>query len=55
MIKILNFFIFFSAFKQCFDYIVYNLETEGEKNNIESLLSFYSTYTTLDMGTLPKE
>ena len=51
MIKILNFFIFFSAFKQCFDYIVYNLEIEGEKNNIESLLSFYSTYTTLDMGT----
>ena len=51
MIKILNFFIFFSVFKQCLDYIVYNLETEGEKNSIESLLSFYSTYTTLDMGT----
>ena len=51
MIKILNFFIFFSVFKQCLDYIVYNLETEGEKNSIESLLSFFSTYTTLDMGT----
>jgi hypothetical protein len=51
MIKILNFFIFFSVFKQCLDYIVYNLETEGEKNIIESLLSFFSTYTTLDMGT----
>ena len=54
MFKILNFFIF-SIFKLCLNYIIYNLETYGEKNIIESLLSFDSTYTTLDMGTPPQK
>ena len=32
-------------------YLFYELKTSGNKNNIESLLSFNSTYTNLQLGT----
>ena len=53
---IFNFSLFIILFKEFFNYIVYPLKTLDENHkNFESLLSFNSTYTVLQMGTPPKE
>ena len=53
---IFNFSLFLLLFKEFLNYIVYPLKTLDENNkNFESLLSFNSTYTVLQMGTPPKE
>ena len=45
-----------SLFNQIFSYIVYPLKTLNDNEKaFESLLSFNSTYTVLEMGTPPKE
>lgn len=47
---------YFLLFKQFKSYVVYPLRTLDEgNNNIESLLSFNSTYTILEIGTPPKK
>ena len=54
---IILFFSFFNFFLKGFDcYVVYPLKTleEGD-NKIESLLSFNSTYTVLEIGTPPQK
>ena len=49
-------FLFFIYFKRLKGYVVYNLKTlEEGTNNIESLLSFNSTYTILEIGTPPQQ
>jgi len=54
IIFIFSFFIL--LFKEYLNYIVYPLRTLDEDNkNFESLLSFNSTYTILQMGTPPKD
>ena len=53
---LLIFCLFISLFNQFLNYIVYPIKTLEENNkNFESLLSFNSTYTILEMGTPPKE
>ena len=48
-------FIFLYLTKYYLSYIVYPLKTYEEFNKIENLLSFNSTYTTLEMGTPPQK
>ena len=48
-------YIFFYLYKIYNNYIVYPLKIYNEYNNIEDLLSFDSTYTTLEMGTPPQK
>ena len=49
------FYIFFYIFKQCLNYIVYPLKVFDKFDRIENLLSFDSTYTTLEVGTPPQK
>ena len=53
---ILLIFLFIICLKQLKTYVVYPLKTlEEGSNNIESLLSFNSTYTILEIGTPPQQ
>ena len=46
---------FINKFKPSLLYLFYELKTLEEKNTIESLLSFNSTYTLLEIGTPPQK
>ena len=48
-------YIFFYIFKQSLNYVIYPLKVFDEFNRIENLLSFDSTYTTLEVGTPPQK
>ena len=52
---ILFFSLFIIFLKEFHCYIVYTLNTLEGKTNIESLLSFNSTYTVLEIGTPPQK
>jgi len=47
--------IFIAQFNYCSLYLYYELKNSQEKNKIESLLSFNSTYTNLEIGSPPQK
>ena len=54
--NIFNIYIFFFyLFQKYLNYIVYPVKSYDKLDKIENLLSFNSTYTTLDMGTPPQK
>ena len=54
-IFMLNLIFFINQFTFSLPYLFYELKTLEEKNTIESLLSFNSTYTDLEIGTPPQK
>ena len=53
--NIFNIYTFFLyLIQKCLNYIVYPVKSYDEFNKIENLLSFNSTYTTLNVGTPPQ-
>ena len=48
-------YIFFYLIKKSLNYVVYPLKTFDQLDSIEKLLSFDSTYTTLEIGTPPQK
>ena len=54
-IFLLNIFLVFLLISYTSQYLFYELKTIGEKNTIESLLSFNSTYTNLEIGSPPQK
>ena len=46
---------FINQFNLSLLYLFYELKTLEEKNTIESILSFNSTYTVLEIGTPPQK
>lgn len=53
--KINFYFLFFYLIKQYLNYLVFPLEVSEKFDKIENLLSFNSTYSTLEMGTPPQK
>ena len=54
-IFLLNIFLFYLLFTYTSQYLFHELKTLEGKNRIESLLSFNSTYTSLEIGTPPQK
>ena len=51
----LNLYLIFLLINYSLQYLFYELKTLEEKNTIESLLSFNSTYTNLEIGSPPQQ
>ena len=53
--NIMNIYFFIFLIRKCLNYIVYPIKSYDEFDKIDNLLSFNSTYTTLEMGTPPQK